>query len=357
MSKKSEIMRIWQECFPGDSAQWRRMFFDAAYSDEETLTLCEPQTGATISSMFLLSYSMTFHNRQPGVAYIYGAGTLRKYRAQGYMARLMRMALRDARDRGDTFAALIPASGVLRLYYRRFDFASAFFYKTERYTSVHRFDVERKYLELIEPDVLTLYPSFERMMAARSCCVQHTLAQFLTLMDDVRLSGDLFVAVADEATGEVCGMAWGSVGTLSDDIVVKELLAEDEDAANATLAAIHNHCPDRPLTVMRPAPDTEPGGNLVAGGMARVVNVEAALAIVAEAHPEVNLTIKVRDSILPENDGIYHLDHGTLKLCDGVRCNLEVTPDVLTSLLFSSRPIADVTGLPASRPSMSLMLD
>ena len=46
-------MKIWRECFPDDSAMWRRMFFDAVYVDDEALTLADPQTGAVVSSLLL----------------------------------------------------------------------------------------------------------------------------------------------------------------------------------------------------------------------------------------------------------------------------------------------------------------
>lgn len=360
MSRKSEVLKIWHECFPGDSVLWRRMFFDAVYVDEEALTLEEPQTGETVSSLLLLSYSMTFQRRSVGLAYIYGAGTLKKYRARGYMSQLVREALREASDRGDTFAALIPAGEALRRYYRRFGFATVFYSSPERYTSVHRFPVTGAYTELPD-DSPALYGAFERMMAARPCCVQHSRAQFLTLMDDARLSGYGFAAVADAATGEPAAMVWAAPETASSALRVKELLADSPDAANAALTALQRRMPDRPLTLMTQPSDAWPGGGLIAGGMARIINAESALRAIVENNRSTRLTVRLTDPILPENNGLYTLDRGTLTIADAdtgtAKIDLDVTPEVLTSLLFSSAPIAAVTGLPACRPRMTLMLD
>ena len=358
MSKKSEIMKIWQECFPSNSPQWRRMFFDSAYSDEEALTSADPETGATVSSLLLLPYSMTFHGRSVGVAYVFGAATSRRFRAQGHMSRLMGRALREAADRGDTFLTVIPPSGSMRIYYRRFDLASVFFSRPMRYTSLHRFPVEGEYIELIDPSPMLLYPAFEQMMSRRRCCVQHTRAQFLTLMDDTRLCGHAFAAVA-YPDGSVAAMVWAEPEMASNVMRVRELLSEDRDSACAALTALQRVCPGSPLTLMTQPADTEAGGDFIPGGMARVVNAESALKAVAAAHPHVRLSIRLRDNLLPENSGVYTLRNGDVTVTDDTPCkvDLDLTPSVLTAMLFSSQPIADITGLPACRPHMSLMLD
>lgn len=363
MSKKSEIMKIWQECFPADSAAWRRMFFDSAYVDDEALVGSDPETGATVASLLLLSYSMTFHGRTPGLAYIYGAGTLRRHRARGHMSRLIRMALREAADRGDTFAALIPASPRLRVYYARFGFETVFFNRPERYTALHRFPFEGNYVNL-PADSPLLFPAFESLMAARPCCVQHTRAQFLTLMDDARLSANPFAAVAFADTGLPAAMLWAAPEMAGHVLRVKELLAVTDDAAAAALTALQRQCPDSPLTIMRPPRDSAVGmrGTLMPGGMARVVNAESALRAVAEANPQTSLTLRLTDRLLPENSGIYTMRDGALAVSDLIpashrRVDLDVTPRVLAALLFSSAPVAAVTGLPAVRPRLSLMLD
>lgn len=359
MSKKSEVMKIWQECFPEDSPRWRRMFFDAAYVDDEALTASDPETGATVSSLLLLPYSMTFQGSVPGVAYIYGAGTLRKFRARGYMGRLMHEALREAADRGDTFATLVPASEALRAYYKRFGFSTVFFSRPLRYTSIHHFPYEAEYATL-DSDSPGLFAAFERLMAERPCCIQHTRAQFLTLMDDARLSGHGFAAVGNPETGEPLAMVWAAPEPASDTLRVKELLSTSSDASNAVLTALQRQFPDRPLTLMTQPSRKAMGGNLIPGGMARVVNAESALEAVAANNPATRLTIRLTDPILTENTGVYMLRDGQLTVTDSAgkqKPDLDITPEVLTSLLFSSDPIASIMGLPASRPHMSLMLD
>lgn len=363
MGKKTEVINIWRECFPGDSVLWRRMFFDAVYVDDEALTIEDPQTGLTVSSLLLLSYSMTFHGHNVGLGYIYGAGTLKKFRARGFMSTLLRKALREASDRGDTFAALIPATDSLRRYYGKFGFATVFYSRPERYTSIHRFPYSENYTQT-GADSPALYEAFERMMSLRPCCVQHSRAQFLTLMDDARLCGHGFAAVSDAATGRVRAMVWAVPEVASNVLRIRELLADSDDSANAVLSALTSKYPQRPLTIMaRPSNDVA-GGNLTAGGMARVVNAESALRIVAAKHPSTRLLIRLTDPLLPENSGLYTLNCGSLSVNydttednNSPKPDLDINPEVLTAMLFSSTPVAAITGLPAMRPCMTLMLD
>lgn len=363
MSKKSEIIKIWQECFPEDSTQWRRMFFDAAYVDEEALTATDPETGMTVSSLLLLPYAMSFHGRTLGAAYVYGAGTLRRFRARGHMGGLMKRALAEAADRGDSLVVLIPASPGLQLYYERFGFSTVFYRRPERYTSIHRFQSAADYQDVSDASPALLYPVFEQMMSGRDYCVQHSRAQFLTLMDDTRLSGYGFAAVARaDGDSRPCAFAWGRPEETSDELLVTELLAEDADAANAALTRLQQQMPGKPLTLLCQPSDDTAGGNLIPQGMARIVNPETVLEALAEAYPKLRLNIRLTDDILPENCGIYTLCDGKLTVADDSpegrrKVDLDVNPMTLTSLLFSSRPIAEITGLPAARPHMSLMLD
>ncbi|MDE6534755.1 MAG: GNAT family N-acetyltransferase [Muribaculaceae bacterium] len=362
MSKKSEILRIWQECFPGDSPQWRRMFFDSSYVDEEALTEADPETGATVSSLLLLPYSMTIADSNIGAAYIYGAGTLRKFRAKGHMGRLLKRALREAADRGDSIVMLIPASETLRGYYRRFGFESVFYRRPMRYTAIHRFPSDGEYVDVSSRPAAELFPAFERLTENRDYYVRHTRAQFLTAMEDVRLSATGFAAVAraDDTEGTPVAMAWGRCDELADDLYVTELIAEDSDAANAAIMKLKEQFPDRPVTILSPAADSVDGGNIEPTGMARIVNPEPILSAIAAKNPALKLQIRLSDPIIEENNAIYTLKGGKLTVAPDDNddpVDLDVDAPILSALLFSSAPIAAITGLPAHRPQMSLMLD
>lgn len=359
MAKKQDVMRIWAECFPGDSPQWRRMFFDSAYVDEEALTAADPVTGETVSSLLLLPYTISFNGATLGAAYIYGAGTLRRHRARGHMSRLVRSALAEAFDRGDSLCVLIPANDSLRNYYARFGFTTAFYRRAMRYTSVHQFKHHGDFVDISAAPASALYDAFSSLMGQRDYCLQHTREQFLTLMEDVRLSEVPFAVVAKEDSPDrPRAMVWGRIMDLSDELYVTELLAEDNDSAAAALTLLQQQAPDRPVTILSNPSDHAVGGNLIAGGMARVVNARAVLEAIAAVHPDLCLTVRITDPIIHDNNGTYRLHRGKVTSADSKdNVDLDVNPSVLTSILFSSAPIGDIMGLPSRRPHMSLMLD
>lgn len=361
MGKKQQVMRLWAECFPDDTPQWRHMFFDSAYADDEAITTVDPDTGEVVSSLLLMPYSFTLNDTSLGASYVYGAGTLRRQRSRGHMSQLMRRALRETLDRGDALCVLIPANDGLRRYYGRFGFTTVFYRRPQRYTSLHRFDHTDNYLDASNRPPAQLYDDFLRLTAGRNYCIRHTRSQFLTLMDDCRLCRMPFAAVSrSDDPDTVCAMAWGRTIDLSDEMYVVELAADTPDSSNAVLSLLHRQAPDRPVTIMAQPSDSTPAEPFAAGGMARVVNPEATLTAVARANSNLTATIRLTDPILPECSAIYRLHSGrveTLAYDAPIKADLDITPSVLTSILFSAAPIGAVMGLPSRRPHMSLMLD
>ena len=335
------------------------MFFNSAYDDNEALTVTDEHE-ITVSSLLLRSYTMTFHDERVGMGYIYGAGTLRQHRAKGHMARLMTEAVTTAARRGDMLITLIPASESLRQYYNRFGFATVFFSRPMRYTAAHNFAYEGEYASFSGDD--EIYAHFDRLMSARSCSVQHTRRQFGTAMDDARLSGHPFAAMKSADSSEVA-LAWGAFSNSgSKELLVTELLADTPDAANAALSALQLQAPDCSVTIMGAVESDTTSGHFVPGGMARIVRPDQALMLIARQNPKLKLSIRLTDRLIPDNTGIYRLHDGTVDFHPATTAadtytDLSLTPDVLTALLFSSTPIAEVTGLPATRPQMALMLD
>lgn len=51
MSKRDDIIKIWQESF-NDSRAYVSMYFDRVYRDDEAVVLTDPQ-GVTVSSLLL----------------------------------------------------------------------------------------------------------------------------------------------------------------------------------------------------------------------------------------------------------------------------------------------------------------
>ena len=92
MSKRDDIIKIWQESF-NDSRAYVSMYFDRVYRDDEAVVLTDPQ-GVTVSSLLLQRYSMAFQDVELPVSYIAGAATRRTSGARAICRNLWAWLLR-----------------------------------------------------------------------------------------------------------------------------------------------------------------------------------------------------------------------------------------------------------------------
>lgn len=335
------------------------MYFSREYMPERALVERDEDNGEVVSSLLLQPYRMTFHGNMVGASYVSGAATRRRYRGHGYMGQLMKKVLKVSAGRGDMLCMLVPADSRLYLYYARLGFSPVFYTRLMRYTSLHVFQCEGFYQDVASDELNRLYAAFSRMMEARECCVQHSRSQFETIMADCRLSGGVFAAVAD-SSGEVCAMTWGMPEADNDVVRVTELLSTSDDAAAAALAGLQKQIRGKALTVMGLAPDDNSHW-LTVRGMARLTRVDQAMAIVARACPALKCTVRVSDPVIDSNHAIYIIDRGDVNVLPydtaDIKCDLDVSVSVLADMLFSSSAIGEITGLPAVRPHLSLMLE
>ena len=91
--------------------------------------------------------------------------------------------------------------------------------------------------------------------------------------------------------------------------------------------------------------------------MMRPVNVGMVLSALSQRYPETEQVIRVHDSIIPANNGVYVLHKGCCEHIDATirRLTLDVDVRVLTSILFSSPKVSEVFGIHTGRAMISLM--
>lgn len=364
MSRKDEIKRMWADIF-GDSSEYVDMYFDRVYSDSDAMTLCAD--GHVVSSLLLQPYVMTFHGREATASYIAGAATRRNMRGRGLMSALMADALDASRARGDIITCLIPASGYLYRYYSRFGFATVAFTDVMRYTSLHAFaapeDEEPEEFkpvdDLFDERVSDAVATFERELPQAT--VLHTRRDYLNILDDLSLDGGICAAVTD-AGGNIAAIGWAHPAPDGSGVIrVDELLYRTDAARLAVLRMMRAKWPDTPFAILGPVVSGS-RRHPVKRGMARIVNAAKALGIIAAANPGLRLTLRVTDPLMTVNTGIYHIADGECIMTadtDRMPEHLDFDIDIVTlaELIFSSPDIGAITGLPAQRLRMALMLD
>jgi len=358
MSKRDDIIKIWQESF-NDSRAYVSMYFDRVYRDDEAIALTDPQ-GITVSSLLLQHYNIAFHDSVLPVSYIAGAATRRAQRGKGYMSQLMRDALAVSAARGDMLCSLIPSRSALYYFYRRFGFSTVFFTKEQRFTALHSFPVEGEYHEMEHLAADDVWEAFDRFQRERECYILHSRRDFDNIQADLESDGGDFVVIGadDEDRGpRIVSMAWAV--KRDDLLLVNDVMGEDDDSRTAALRALRQRYPGVPFLLLGRPTDTM-GGRLMPRGMARVVNAGMLLEAVAGSHPAWESRIRVSDPLLPEvNSHTYIIKKGSCVVDDGYdgRLDLDVPVDVLGDIAFSSTEIGDIMRFPSVRPMISLMLD
>ncbi len=353
MSKKDNIRRLWIECF-GDSPEYADMYFSRVYHDEDVMTVTNDD-GRIESSLQMVRFDMTMAGQRVPLSYLCGASTARRSRGKGYMTSLVCQAIEISRERGSMMCALIPAHDWLYSYFDRFGFSTVYLADRQCFTSFHPFPVVEKYHPVDDLYAPEVFDSFERYELARPGGVIHSHRDFLNIMDDLSFrKGGKFVAVGREGV-PVAGMAWAVDRDRF--VQVNELLGIDEDARTAALRALRESFPDRQFTVLAPATDGT-GRHLYPRGMGRLVNPLMCLGVLAAANPAWKSAVRVSDPLIDDNNHIFIVGGGSCRIDDGYRGSLDfdVTIEVLTRIVFSSRATGEMLRFPSERTHISLML-
>ncbi|MDO5396261.1 MAG: GNAT family N-acetyltransferase [Bacteroidales bacterium] len=345
--EKEKIRSLYDQAFP-EKPEWNKWFFEKVYNEDDGMLLVD--NGNPVSSLIMQKYVFSYHGSQIGLSYISGVATAPKLRGRGYMSRLITDALHTAYARGDVLSALIPASRALFFFYDRFGFVTAVYADIERYTSVHVFESHKGYIP-VEADYRIL-SSLEQL---RSATVLHSETDFRHIIEDVHNDGGDAFAVCREDDGSPAAILF-AVPT-GHEIHVLEKLAIDEDAAETAFAMVRQRYGCKSLTVW-----SEPGGRKIrlrALAMMRIINVGEILTCLAKRYPTLDLTLRVHDAIIPQNNGAYILHGGKCEKSDYTmrRLSLDIDISTLTSLLFSDRKIGEIFSLPTARAMLPLMLD
>lgn len=351
----NEIKEMWRETFDV-TPEWLDMYFNKVYRQADLMTLTAGDDDDVIASSLLLQrYNMYFHSTPIPVGYISGAATRRRYRDRGYMKQLMQESMQASYNRGDVLLTLIPADRHLYFYYDRLGFSTVFYIDEERYTEKHRFPHEGRY-DIVNPaDNHDVFQFVDEMLRKRDNVILHDYNDFQNVIADTLLDGGSVSALRNHTTGEIESLVIAAPG--DDRVTVRELLYKTDDARNAALDHVRTLNPGRPMTVVSPAGSRNIP--LHARGMARIINARKLLAAYAARYPKLHLAIKLYDPMLPQNNHIYIIDRGEVVINDGFggKIDLDVTQEILLSILCSDAPIGEIFDMPTARPYISMMMD
>lgn len=345
--KKKEFQEIFATSF-SDPVAWRQWFFSDVVTDEEQIYIGRDPSNRAQSALLMQPYGFAYQGQILPCEYMSCVATRPEARSKGIASALIRDALADSRRRGVALCALIPAQPHLIYFYQKSGFAQVVYVDRKRFTALHAFEGGEG--ELTAPD----YAILSRLESKQPCCVLHSEADYRNIMADLKLDGGHAVAARTEAGDEAILFAAEYDGVCK----IKSLLYDNEAVARKALAGLRELVGDKAVVVNAP-PVSSAKWYLRPYGMVRILDPGQVLGAVAAANPSLRYTVKLTDTLLPENDGMYIIRDGRCSHTEYKtgRCDLEVHAPTLTSVLFSEPEIAGIFDLPGVRPYMSLMLD
>lgn len=351
MSKKEDISKLYRASFK-ESGEWLDWYFDNVYDDNKALL--SHSSSLPVSCLMLDSYRLKLGESTVGMAYISGVTTERHSRRCGHARRLINDALMESAQKGDVLAALIPSSPHLYYYYSRLGFSTVFFTTPQRYTSLHRFTDSDRY----ETSDFG-YDEFHSLEMLREATVLHSQRDYGFIIDDNRIDKGHVVGIRNRSTNEPAAMLFAV--SIDEDgqsaTIVKDLLSVSDEAAETALARLRGIVGESKIIVH--AQPVQAPQSLSPCGMGRIINVETLLQSVCSGRRNIDQVIRVRDKLIRDNDAIFIIHDGEVEAVRSTmrRITLDVTAEVLSTILFNSHGIGDIFGLPSFRPSLRLMLD
>ncbi|WP_294632470.1 GNAT family N-acetyltransferase [uncultured Bacteroides sp.] len=313
---REKVKALWKLCFD-DSEEFVEMYFRLRYNNKVNIAI---ESGdKVIAALQMLPYPMTFCGSEVPTAYVSGACTHPDHRNRGVMNRLLSEAFGRMYRNGTFFSTLIPAEPWLFGYYARTGYATAFRYEKRTYRlPKEEIDASPSASENEEFQSFTdyneeAYHYLNRKMHERSCCLQHTDADFRVLLADLKLSGGAIFTLSDECGVRALAVAYPDVSPAVSHTVppvvfhIGELFSDTPETEHALLTHICKSMEVESLNIITPCTDRHTGFDL---GMIRIIQALPVLRLYAAAHPEEKLDIALTDEYLPVNNGYYRLAEG-----------------------------------------------
>lgn len=328
---KQQTRQLWADCFKDDE-EFLDIYFSEKFDADTNLTV--RHDGAVVAAMQLLPYRMTFYGATLHTGYVSGLCVSPQHRGKGMAGRLLREAHRRLYERGGVLSFLIPGSEELRRFYERPEHGAYWTTTFRREVELTDDGADDERVEVTEPDEWgkDLFVYYHRYSAADFMLHPNESDFFAVIEDADRQGGCTLVARRHNHIAGICTAVREADGrvflrnVLYADATVRDLLARRVKDVMGT---------DRVFTRI-PVPGT--AKDAVPYAMARAVNVQQLLSVVARLHPDFELHIGIDGDLdVPENNGYYLVRDGRVTLTEE-RPGSIVTPGGLAAMLIAAQP-------------------
>lgn len=354
------MKKLWQQVF-GDSDAYLAAFFQQQYEDRNTLVYVADNK--PVAALYMIPYKMRIASEVVDVVYLYALATAPSFRGQGIMSSLIERSFEIAYERGYVLSILIPAEKSLFDYYRRFGYETCF----DKSTVTLDTAMLTKIVQTSEPmplekaDAEQVWQIYEKSYLLADKCVLLSQRQnaFNIHQLEAENGGALVFDMKDEAKG------YALVSFSDEKIHVHQCLI-GRAYVPSFVAALARKAPQRQMVFTQPSYFQIEGAvrKLTDFAMARIIRVDKAAALLAREHRNAAMHLKVRDAILPANNGGYEIFGNNIRPLqpdDDEFMNLGLLAQILTgyrigNLIRRDDPnLADYFPSPTPYLSMTLM--
>lgn len=270
------LRHLWEEVFWEESKEFTDYYFQEKAIRNRAFTLRIGENN--VSMLYLSPYPMMLRTEkgfaEQEINYIVGVATRKKYRHRGYMDMLLREALSFIREKGQPFAFLMPANPEI---YRPYQFA--YIYDKEIY--------------LLKGDLGKENP----LAKADSAALAKYASSYLEKNYDVFIKRDAaYYRAMERELAAQNGRIYPIYG--EDSMIEGYFFYTKEEGRGEIQEAI--------LSDRRGECPVYASGRKQPVIMARIIDVQAMLSLLRTKTMDVLCSIRVKDPILNENDGIWN---------------------------------------------------
>jgi predicted acetyltransferase len=352
-NQKQDIIHIWKTSFPDDSPQFVDLYFAEKYRKENTLVYIHEDK--PISCLQMLPYNLTYYGNVCKTSYISGAATLPPYQNMGIMGELLSHSFYEMRNRGDIFTVLIPQKKWLIKFYQKYGYNLCFEYRPNL---VQPIDISHSdtfaIVELNAVNIKEAYQYYHQCYSKQNLCILKSFDDFRIIWEDLKLASGAILLCYE--LGRICGICF--CFHFEERVIVKDFFTDSKQAWLHLLGNVMNKYPEKKVYLHNLI--FKDKGNIASKGMARILDAEKALTLYASYYPDMQITIKVKDNQITENNAVFRLHNGSCLRQNDETCDLQVSINKLTRLLFGcqiQKLPTKYSIFPSQHPYMSLMLD
>ena len=355
---KPDVINIWHTCFPEDSDSFLKYYFTNRYKNAYTIVCIFDDK--VVACLQMLPFNFSFYNNNVRSAYISGAATLPEYRNMGIMKSLLRFSFNIMLHNSTVMSTLIPAEDWLVNFYDSLGYSMTFQHFVAPAYSYNFLHAKPNDFPHAKPneilhaklaDIPNLYFFYNQHFVNINLCVQKSYYDFRMIVEECIIDGgEVLYTVENNVINSLCFVI---PNVIERSVWIKDLIANDNFIIKNIIEYVLNSYPDCNIQLSTHCDDNITHmfkGSILDKGMARIIDAKTLLSLYAKSHPDLNFTISVNDSNIPENNCSFKINNS---FCNTItnNCKTDYYIDItsLTKLILGTYE--------SHHPYMSLMME